>query len=181
MPKYTLKAVELKFITDEDKKKYNHGGWTPLNENLLQYGLVCYLTMDRCPDSDIFVIIGWYKEDNDTILKVVYPRIRIFNDKICLGQDKSDDEMKITHDSKCQLNNIRQGCDFDCTCGAEERFNNEYSRTFRKAYNNMANYEIYTINMNKCHWYIGCQYSDEKRLKLMDMPVICNLYRHNGL
>lgn len=161
---YKLSVKDLKFVEPENRH------WAPLEDTIIQPGLVCYFTMDRCDPFDLFVIVESSEKDDDTILKIVYPRMRIINGVMRLGQDKSRDAViKINHTSECQLENIQQGCSFYCDCGAEKKAVNKYSETFVSA--ETGEYMIHELIMNRCRWILGCQYYG-KEINEMDLPAV---------
>lgn len=125
---YHLTVSDLKFV---DTKQ-----WVEVNvrENV-SVGAVCCLVRDRIPEWNLFVVVdGINPDQNDDKqkYKVIFPRIRIIDGEIFLGQDKSFDskQPETQHDKKCQLCNIQQGCCFYCTCGYDKKIAKQYGETF---------------------------------------------------
>lgn len=204
---YHLKGSDLKFygpdlstypknIFDENEEIIGttYSDWQELEGKHINTGSVCYMCADRCDDWNLFVIVG--KEmvcteeglnddlgyDRSNTLKVVFPRIRMIDGKVVLGQDKSVpsvNETTIEHNKKCQLRNIRQGCCFTCDCGAEEKMISEYSESFISQENNEGLYKIYTLDLKKLPnlIYIGCQSLDTKSTNHLDQPIDLCYYK----
>jgi hypothetical protein len=181
-----FKISDIKFIKDKDKPVDEH--WTDLyyNKHLIKYGIVCNYAMDRCDDMDSFVIIDYYTKDNKEFIKVIYPRTRIIDGKVYIGQDKSADNPNSkyrNHKSNCQIKNINKGRDFYCICGESRRYQQEYKETFIPV--DEGDYRTYEINLDGNGWYISYTYlSNDKgntrardyiqNINDMDMPCFFN-------
>ena len=150
---FHLKASDLKLWREP-------WHWQPLQEEQVEVGRVCCLVKDRVDPWNLFVIVevlpefdtngnqvffsAWYNK-----LRVIYPRLRLENNELILGQDKSnhDDVFKDDkHETICQLNNISQGCCFNCTCKVSNRIRSKYTSTFQEAANNEGDYKIHIVD-----------------------------------
>src|SRR5437763_16504950 len=108
--------------------------------------------------------------------------MRMINGQIFLGQDKSLDEniVAVKCAPSCQLNNIRQGCDFTCTCGAEAAGIDKYGQSFVPQ---EGEYTIYTLDMAKKPMliYLGSQSLDESYINRLDAPIVCHHFMIDAL
>lgn len=175
---HKFKKSDIKFIKDEDKVKKDF--WTPIisNKHLIEYGIVGNYCMDRCDSTDLFIIIDSYEKDYKThyktCLKIIYPRIRYQNGEFLMGQDKSKDDYNkyyIPHLSTCQLKNIKQGCSFYCTCGADEKSKQNYIDSFNSV--DEGDYCVYEIEVDP-GWYVEYTYDksnkNNEHINAMDCP-----------
>lgn len=84
-------------IYEGDKPVYTkYGDLKELNREDCKFGTVCYVTHDRCPDMDLFVIIDYNVKkdgkvsDSEGQLKVIFPQVTMVDGKAVLGKDKLD-------------------------------------------------------------------------------------------
>lgn len=127
---YHLTVSDLKFVDTE------HWVHIDIKENVA-VGAVCCLAQDRVPEWNLFVIVDGIdleKGDAEQKYKIIFPRIRMIDGELFLGQDKAfemeEEDDGEGHDDKCQLCNIQQGCCFSCTCGYGEKCAKKYAETF---------------------------------------------------
>ena len=186
---YHLKASNLKFcgpdLSEFPKNSYENGklistqywDWLQLRRKNVKPGIVCYRIADECPTYDLFVIVEGTKEcscrDDDNFegsLKIIFPRIRMIDGKIVLGQDKTKLRMNMLHDTDCPFKNTFQE-DYWCNnCDFREK---DYSNTFVPQQNNEGDYVIRTFDVKQQFrgWYVGCQSVDNTSINYLDSPI----------
>jgi hypothetical protein len=125
----------------------NNGGYR--EDDKLLYGTVMCFEADRCPKNDIFIVIN---HDNN-ILRCIFPRMRIIDNKIILGQDKLSNNIK-----KINYSDIRKKYNIDgCKCTNDflnvttcdicfEKMKLYNSETFNAQDENYE-YEIYNLQL----------------------------------
>jgi hypothetical protein len=174
---FHLEVSDLKFCEHIDYNDNNCCGypWVEITNSYVKKGAVGYMGEDRDDDSNLFVVVedivedslidNWNKRTVQVNIKVIFPRIRMIDGEIVLGQDKAgdtEDAMNFECAKSCQTNNIYQGSCFFCTCGAFERVREEYGKTFVPCNENKGEYKIYEITaVNKPRFcLLGCQGRD---------------------
>ena len=175
-----LKVSDLKFCVPEAGKH-----WQELKDGFVEFGRVCSFVADRYDPWNLFVIIEEIPQkdhdgsklafDNTSTLKIIFPRLQVHYGEYLLGQDKLvlKSELQVTHLKDCQLKNIRQGCDFTCTCDAEIAAIKAYNETFTQQPDNEGDYIIHTLNLNKLtHMiYLECVKDDMDLINYLDQPL----------
>ncbi|BBI30589.1 hypothetical protein QKT49_gp174 [Acanthamoeba castellanii medusavirus] len=120
--KTTLKVDQLVFV--------ERGCDWSAEQDLLPVGAVCYLTYDRGPLDNLFVVIGY--DEATGIVDAVFPRLRMLpSGELELGGDKTTEPEPYFAPCKCPP--LRQGDSFLCECGAEEVTHERYVRDFEPA------------------------------------------------
>ena len=162
--------------------------WQPLQQEQAEVGRVCCLVKDRFAAWNLFVIVEVLPEfdtnENQVFfsacqnkLRVIYPRLPLENNELILGQDKSSEEDLFKdneHERTCQLNNIRQGCCFDCTCKVGEQIKSKYPLTFQDPVNNEGDYKIHTIDgkiLHQSNNSVECVKYNAEYINFLDQPV----------
>lgn len=170
-----LTPDDLVFANDKDKlakieqsegfRELDNDKWLYYENPILIKGGVFCFSADRAVDWDIIVIVG-YKNDK---FQLCYPRIRIIDGKVCMGQDKLQEEFKYT--TKCICPDPVQGGDFCCHCGAFEKQLKEYADTFKKSDTNK--YEIVESSLERTSGLIWLEFveSNEEHVNTLDRPI----------
>lgn len=161
-----------------------------LTKDKIVFGRVGAFMADRCPDWNMFVIVGYNEEANQ--LTVVYPRIfyqfpisvtiefinkyggNLFDivrngdghllkkEYLVFGQDRSVESFEPVSKCTCYY---EQGQDI-CGCGAVEYNNELYKKTFESR-GQIATFKTHIIDLNKKQ-LLGCVHL--KDLEFQDRP-----------
>jgi hypothetical protein len=151
----SITPTDLIFAPDDGQN------WHFLDGEQLHHGMVCYQTMDRCDDWDIFVVISHDKTANE--IRAIFPRMRVIDSRVVLGQDKTTFRCDIKDDCTCP-EVVQGGCWF-CNCGNLERIVAEYGETFEEA--SAPAYNIVSFKLRRiilCHAYL-------KDVNHLDIPL----------
>lgn len=107
-----------------------------------EIGTVGCFTADRAPNWDLFVVVDF--DEKTHMITAIFPRLILDENSgnVLIGQDKLNECWHC--DIQCECPAPRQGDDFGCHCGASEKINEQYHKTFKEMPDN-TKYEAITF------------------------------------
>jgi hypothetical protein len=154
----TLKIDQLVFA------EWRGDGWKDMTQEPFPIGAVGYVTFDRGPRYNLFVVVG-YDETTMTV-DAVFPRLRVLpSGELELGVDKAVEPEPYIEPCKCP--HPCQGGSFHCACGAAEITDRLYADKFEPA----TDETVYTVHRFGFDWLYCYEHMCKDEVNLLHSPL----------